>query len=63
MLFYLYEREYYQHMPAVVFACTLGTVEDVETYLVCSRGGEITADCGNDFQTHSRQLFTNLYLR
>ena len=49
MLFYLYEREYYQHMHAVVFACTLGTVEDVETYLVCSRGGEITADCGNDF--------------
>lgn len=32
-----------QNMPAVVFACTLGTVEDVETYLVCSRGGEITA--------------------
>lgn len=32
-----------QHMPAVVFACTLGTVEDVETYLVCFRGGEITA--------------------
>ena len=49
MLFYLYEREYNQHMPAVVFACTLGTVEDVETYLVCFRGGEITADCGNDF--------------
>ena len=32
-----------QHMPAVVFACTLGTVEDVETYLVTNRGGEITA--------------------